>query len=183
LDGPSKRRLALGGVRTWEFDAAFAHPSFRQWVICGVAALGFAFDLYEAIVLPLVVRPALIGLGNLQPGSAGFNTWVGLLFYIPLACGGLFGFLGGYLTDLLGRRRVLVWSILLYAFSAWATAYATNMPELLIFRCATVVGICVEYVAGVAWIAELFSSPKQRELVLGYTQAAFGLGGLMATGA
>src|SRR5260370_22645182 len=44
------------------------------------------------------------------------------------------------------------------------------------------VGVCVEYVAAVAWLAELFSHPKRRESVLGYTQSAVGLGGLMATG-
>ena len=31
-----------------------------QWLICGVAALGFAFDLYEMVVLSVVVRPALV---------------------------------------------------------------------------------------------------------------------------
>ena len=155
----------------------------RQWVICGVAALGFAFDLYEVIVLPMVLRPALVSLGHLNPNSPGFNNWVGLIFYLPLACGGMFGFLGGYLTDLFGRRRVLVWSILLYAFSACATAYATTLPEFLLFRCATVVGVCVEYVAGIAWLAELFPNPRRRESVLGYTQAAFGFGGLLATAA
>ncbi len=82
-----------------------------------------------------------------------------------------------------GRRRVLVWSILLYALSACAASFAVTLPQLLFFRCTTVVGVCVEYVAGVAWVAELFSNPKQRESVLGYTQAAFGLGGLMVTAA
>jgi MFS family permease len=153
-----------------------------QWLICAVAALGFAFDLYEFVALPLVVRPALITLGNLNPGSPAFNRWVGLLIYVPLACGGLFGLLGGYLTDLLGRRRVLVWSILLYAFSACAAGFAATVTQLLIFRCLTIIGTCVEYVAGVAWVAELFSNPKQRESVLGYTQAAIGLGGILVTG-
>jgi MFS family permease len=153
----------------------------RQWLICAIAALGFAFDLYEVIVWPLVLRPALASLAGLNPASTRFNSWVGLLFYVPLACGGVFGFLGGYLTDLLGRRRVLVWSILLYAFSACATAYATTLPEFLMFRCATVVGVCVEYVAGITWLAELFPNPRQRESILGYTQAAFGFGGLLAT--
>jgi MFS family permease len=153
-----------------------------QWLICAVAALGFAFDLYEIAVLPLTVRPALVALGNLKSGSPDFNRWVGLLFYVPLACGGVLGLLGGYLTDLLGRRRVLVWSILLYAFSACAAAFATTLPQLLIFRCLTIIGTCVEYVAGVAWVAELFANPKQREAALGYTQAAIGLGGILVTG-
>jgi MFS family permease len=174
---------AVGDVRIPGVDTGIVRLTPRQWLICSVAALGFAFDLYEVIVWPLVLRPALVSLAGLPPTSARFNTWVGLLFYIPLACGGVFGFLGGYLTDLLGRRRVLVWSILLYAFSACATAYATSLPEFLIFRCATVVGVCVEYVAGIAWLAELFPNPPQRESVLGYTQAAFGFGGLLATAA
>lgn len=166
-----------------ELATPLAHLTPSQWVICTVAALGFAFDLYETLVMPLIARPALTALGNFKLGSPGYNRWVGLLFYLPLASGGVFGLLGGYLTDLLGRRRVLVWSILFYAFSACAASFAVSLPQLLFFRCTTVIGVCVEYVAGVAWVAELFSNPKQRESVLGYTQAAFGFGGLMVTGA
>lgn len=178
-----KPGIALSGAGFPARTSAFARLTPLQWLICGIAALGFAFDLYEIVVLPLVVRPALTTLGNLKPGSPEFNFWVGLVFYVPLACGGIFGFLGGYLSDLLGRRRVLVWSILLYAFSACAASFSATLSQFLIFRCTTYIGVCVEYVAGVAWIAELFSNPKQRESALGYTQAAFGFGGLMATGA
>jgi Na+/melibiose symporter-like transporter len=172
----------MGNVEMQSKASEAARLTPVQWLICAVAALGFAFDLYEFVALPLVVRPALITLGNLNPGSPAFNRWVGLLIYLPLACGGLFGLLGGYLTDLLGRRRVLVWSILLYAFTACAAGFATTVPRLLIFCCLTIIGTCVEYVAGVAWVAELFSNPKQREAALGYTQAAVGLGGILVTG-
>ena len=154
-----------------------------QWVICSVAALGFAFDIYELLVLPLIVRPALLELINAVPGSPEFNHWVGLLFYLPALCGGVFGLIGGYLTDLFGRRRVLVWSIVLYAFSALAAGYSTSPEMLLILRCTTFIGVCVEFVAAVAWLAELFPNPKQREAVLGYTQAFSSFGGLMVTGA
>jgi hypothetical protein len=41
----------------------------------------------------------------------------------------------------------------------------------------------VEFVAAVAWLSELFPNPKQREAVVGYTQAFGSLGGIMATGA
>lgn len=176
-------RTPIGGAEIPGFTPSFARLSPIQWLICGVAALGFAFDLYEILILPLIMRPALISLGGLKPGTPVFNHWVALLLYVPLAMGGIFGLLGGYLTDLLGRRRVLVWSILLYAVSACAASYSTSLPQLLVFRCTTIIGTCVEYVAGVAWLAELFSNPRQRESVLGYTQASFGLGGLMATGA
>lgn len=154
-----------------------------QWMICGVACLGFAFDIYELLMLPLIVRPALMALVQAKPGTPEFNYWVGLLFYVPALAGGIFGLLGGYLTDRFGRRRILVWSILLYAFSAFASGYATSLPVLLFFRCTTFIGVCVEFVAAVAWLAELFPNPRQREAVLGYTQAFSSLGGLMVTGA
>jgi MFS family permease len=154
-----------------------------EWLICAVAALGFAFDLYEVLVLPLVLRPALASLGSLAPGDPALDHWVSLLFYVPALIGGAFGLLGGYLTDRLGRRRVLVWSIGVYTVSAFAASQATTLPQLLVFRCATIVGVSVEYIAAVAWLAELFPNPRRRESVLGYTQAAVALGGLMATGA
>src|SRR5437879_5288905 len=134
-----------------------------QWVICIVAAIGFAFDIYALLVLPLIVRPALMELGKLKPGTPEFNTWVGLLFYVPAMAGGIFGLIGGYLTDLFGRRRVLVWSILLYAISALAAGYSSSVGMLLFWRSCTFVGVCVEFVAAVAWLSELFPNPKQRE--------------------
>jgi MFS family permease len=182
-DFAGRPQLPGGAATKPGLDSGVAGLTPLQWLICGVAALGFAFDLYESLVLPLIVRPALSALGNFKLGSPESNLWIGLLFYLPLASGGVFGLLGGYLTDVLGRRRVLVWSILLYGFSACAASFAATLPQLLFFRCTTVIGVCVEYVAGVAWLAELFSNPKQRESVLGYTQAAFGVGGLMVTGA
>src|SRR5262249_16823185 len=147
--------------------ATHSQLTFLQWVICAIACVGFAFDTYEILALPLVVRPALADLGGLRPGTSGFNQWVGLLFFAPFAAGGVFGLLGGYLPDRYGRRRILVWSILLYGFSACAAGYATSPTSLLVFRCMTIVGVCVEYVAGIAWLAELFPNPKQREAALG----------------
>jgi MFS family permease len=154
-----------------------------QWAIVGVAALGFAFDSYELLMLPLIVRPALADLLGVAPNSLEVNSWVGTLLYIPAVAGGIFGLLGGYLTDLFGRRRVLVWSILLYAFSALAAGFATSVQWFLFWRCCTFIGVCVEFVAAVAWLSELFSDPKQRERVVGYTQAFGSIGGLMVTGA
>jgi MFS family permease len=148
-----------------------------------IAAIGFAFDIYELLMLPLIARPALMDLGGLAPGTPEFNNWVGWLFFLPAVLGGIFGLLGGYLTDRFGRRQVLVWSILLYAFSAMAAGFATSLPMLLFFRCTTFIGVCVEFVAAVAWLAELFPDARQREKVLGFTQAFSSVGGLLVTAA
>ena len=150
-----------------------------QWLICAIAALGFAFDTYEILMLPLIVRPALLELTGAAPGSPEFQVWVGRLFYIPAFAGGIFGLLGGYLTDLLGRRRVLTYSILIYGVSAFLAGFSTSIEMLLFFRCLVFIGACVEFVAAVAWLAELFPEPKRRERVLGYTQAFSSIGGIL----
>jgi MFS family permease len=70
---------------------------------------------------------------------------------------------------------------LLYAGSAVGAGMSTSLGMLLFFRCTTFIGVCIEFVAAVAWLAELFSDSKQRERVLGYTQAFSSVGGLLVT--
>jgi MFS family permease len=163
-----------------------------------MAAIGFAFDIYELLMLPLIIKPAISALseptvaalveGGMSqadakalwvPGGTSYTGWARTLFFMPALVGGVFGLLGGYLTDLLGRRRVLTGSILLYAFSAMAAGFCTDLYQLLFCRCLVFIGVCVEFVAAVAWLAELFDDPKQREKVLGYTQAFSSVGGLL----
>jgi MFS family permease len=169
---PGDRRPGLTGV---------------QWLICAIAAIGFAFDIYELLMAPLILPPAMREMSPFKPGTPEFKQWVGLwkglMFFVPAFAGGVFGLLGGYLTDRLGRRRVLTWSILIYAFSAFFAGFSTNVYMLLVLRCTTFVGVCVEFVAAVAWLAEMFPEPRTRERVLGYTQAFSSIGGLMIAGA
>lgn len=150
-----------------------------QWLICTIAVIGFAFDIYELLMLPLVIRPALMEMAGVAPGTPEFSMWVGRIFFIPAFAAGVFGLLGGWLTDKFGRRRILTYSILLYAVSAFAAGFSTTPWMLLFFRCTTFIGVSVEFVAAVAWLAELFPNPQQREKVLGYTQAFSSVGGLM----
>lgn len=168
-------------------DAPAPKFTSTHWLIMTIAAIGFAFDIYELLVWPLVGRPALEQLLGVDQFTASGNqailSWFSYIMYASAICGGIFGLLGGYLTDWFGRRRVLTYSILLYAFSALASGFAKTPEQLLVFRCLTFIGVCVEFVAATAWLAELFTHPKQREAVLGYTQAFSSLGGLMVTGA
>jgi MFS family permease len=157
--------------------------SIVQWLVCVMAAIGFAFDIYVLLILPLILPPALQELlPGVTPGDPQHRMWRGLMFWVPAMAGGVFGLYGGYLTDLLGRRRILTWSILIYAFSTFASGYSTSMPMLLILRSTTFIGVCVEFVAAVAWVAELFPDHKQREKALGYTQFFSSIGGLLVGG-
>src|SRR4029077_3215008 len=64
-----------------------------QWVIAIIAAIGFAFDSYGLLVLPLIVRPALMELLHVPQTSPLINDWVGIIFYVPAVAGGIFGLL------------------------------------------------------------------------------------------
>jgi MFS family permease len=167
---------ALPKVKIW-------HLTATEWLICGVASIGFAFDTYTLLVLTLIVRPSLTEMLPASAGPAVFNQWVGILFYIPAIAGGVFGLLGGYLIDLLGRRRILMWSILLYGACTFATAYVTSPGQFLLLRCGTFIGVSVEFVAATAWLAELFTQREQREAIIGYTQAFASTGGLLISAA
>ena len=158
------------------------------WLICIIAAIGFLFDIYELLMLPLIIKDALADLGGLVDGrprltpidrDSGYFEWARALFFVPAIAGGIFGLLGGYLTDRFGRRRVLTFSILLYAFSAVGAGLSTSLWMLLFFRCLVFIGVCVEFVAAVAWLAELFDDRDTRERVLGYTQAFSSFGGIL----
>jgi MFS family permease len=148
-----------------------------------VAAIGFLFDIYSVLVGPLILQPAMLELSGLKPGTPAYRDWAANLFWIPPLCGGFFGLIGGYLTDLFGRRRILVWSILLYSVAAVAAGFAGSLQTLLLWRTLSFIGVCVEFVAAVAWLAELFPEPKTREAVLGWTQAFSSLGGISVSGA
>src|SRR5258708_40092285 len=82
-----------------------------QWLICAVAAVGFAFDIYAVLVLPLIVRPAVMSMGGLKAGAPAFNKllneWVGLLFFLPALAGGGFCVGGGYLARIFRRNGIL----------------------------------------------------------------------------
>ena len=111
------------------------------WLVCIVASIGFAFDIYELLMLPLIVKSAVLKLGGFAPGTPEYISWARTLFFIPALTGGVFGLVGGYLTDYFGRRRVLTYSILLYAFAACAAGFTTNLWQLLFCRCLVFIGV------------------------------------------
>jgi hypothetical protein len=51
----------------------------------------------------------------------------------------------------------------------------------IFFRSATFIGVCVEFVAAITWLAEVFEDKKQKEKWLGITQAFASLGGVLVT--
>ena len=155
--------------------------TLTEWLILTVASIGFLFDTYELLLLPLIAAPAIAEILQVPPSNPLVTDWVGRMLWLAALSGGVFGLLGGWLTDRLGRRTVLALSIALYSLSPVAAGLSTSITWFLVFRCATFVGVCVEFVAAITWLAELFPDAGRREKVLGWTQAFASLGGLCVT--
>lgn len=157
-------------------------PVTRSLVLV-VAAIGFLFDTYELLMLPVIGRQALAELLQVPANNPLIGKWIGWLLWSAALSGGVFGLLGGFLIDRFGRKRVMMASIVLYSVSPLAAAFSTDPWTLLVFRCTTFIGICVEFVAAITWLAELFEDKRSRELAIGWTQAFASVGGLLVTGA
>jgi MFS family permease len=156
--------------------------NLTAWLILIIASIGFLFDTYELLMTPLVAVPAIAELLQLPPNNPVVIRSFGNLLWISALCGGVFGMLGGWLIDRFGRKTIMAASIFVYALSPFAAAFSTTLPMFFFFRCTTFIGVCVEFVAAITWLAELFPDKRQKEIALGSTQAFASLGGLLVTG-
>jgi len=162
-------------------------PAIR-FLVLAVACVGFLFDTYELLMFPVIGSDAIAelqygkGFLSLSPEEqGGVRLWAGRMLWIAALCGGAFGLLGGWLIDRLGRKSIMIASIIVYSVSPVAAAFSTELWELVLFRCTTFIGVCVEMVAAVTWLAELFEDKRTRELAIGWTLATASLGGILVT--
>ncbi|HUP79010.1 MAG TPA: MFS transporter, partial [Pirellula sp.] len=155
--------------------------SLTTWLIIVIASIGFLFDTYELLMTPLAAPPAIAELLDVPLNHPSVTYWTGNLLWITALCGGVFGLIGGSLTDRLGRKFVMAASIFVYSLSPFLAAYSTTLAWFIFFRSTTFIGVCVEFVAAITWLAEVFEDKKQREKWLGITQAFASLGGILVT--
>jgi MFS family permease len=156
-------------------------PAVTRWLVLAVAAIGFLFDTYELLMFPVIGGQALSELLKVPPTDDLVRLWTGRMLWIAALTGGVFGLLGGVMVDRFGRKTVMVASILIYSLSPVAASYSTELWQFVLFRCTTFIGVCVELIAAVTWLAELFDDKKQRETAIGWTLACASLGGILVT--
>jgi MFS family permease len=129
-------------------DAAPQRFPVRTWLI---AFTGWMFDFYDLVLFSFLLIP----IGEELKLSEGEQ---GVLLGTALGASGIGGILFGYLSDVYGRKRVLMWTVCLYSLGTALTAFATGPLTLCLFRFVTGLGIGGEWAVGHALIAE--STPK-----------------------
>jgi MFS family permease len=149
------------------------------WKALAASWLGWMFDGYETFALVLVAAPALRQL--LTPDALPqLPIYIGGLLAATLVGWATGGVIAGVLADYIGRKRMLMLSILWYAVFAGLTALSPNYAMFLAFRFLTGLGLGGEWGPGTALVAELWP-PRLRGRAAGLLNSAFGCGFLLAS--
>lgn len=98
------------------------------------------------------------------------NTQLGLLSSAFLWVYAFVSPLGGYLADRLGRRKVILTSLIIWSLVTWATAHARNFNELLATRALMGVSEAFYLPAALAMVAD-YHGQKTRSLATGFHQS------------
>ena len=151
-----------------------AEPDPRRWKALGVLGLIQFMLILDVTVVNVALPNVQDDLGFTDAGLA----WV-VNGYVLMA-GGLL-LLGGRLADIIGRRRIFLLGVGLFAFAS-ATCGAAANPEMLVAsRFLQGAGEALAAPASLGLIALLFPDPRERMKALGIWGGIAGLGGTSGT--
>src|SRR5437588_2175434 len=157
-----------------EATATAATPDPRRWKALGVLAL-IQFMLVLDITVVNVALPHIQqDLGFSRAGLA----WV-VNGYVLMAGG--FVLLGGRMADILGRRRLFLLGVGLFAIASASCGAAVNPGMLVVSRFVQGLGEALAAPASLGLIALLFPDPRERMKALGMWGGVAGLGGTTGT--
>src|SRR3954469_7370325 len=187
MTGPGRSGRGGRGERVGMIDAPareeaagswHAGLTARHWRILWGAYLGWIFDGYEAVALVYALGPALKTV--LTPEQAQTPAfYVGLAIGITLLGWGIGGLLGGIAADYIGRKRMMMLSMLGYAIFTGLTAFAGSFIQLALLRFITGLAIGSEWSTGIALVAETWPN-RARPKGCGFLQSGFGGGAVLA---
>jgi len=149
-----------------------------HWRVLRASFLGWIFDGYETLALVVVLAPMLHSV--LTPEQAASTpVYAGIVIGITLLGWGLGGLIGGVLADYVGRKRMMLWSVFLYALFSGLTSLSPNLFALCALRFLTGLAMGSEWSTGVALLSETWPE-RARAKGAGFLQSGFGWGTLLA---
>ncbi|HEX3565023.1 MAG TPA: MFS transporter, partial [Acidimicrobiales bacterium] len=139
-----------------------------QWKIMFVSGMGFFTDAYDLFVIGIVVT-LLKPEWNLSTGQ------VSLLNSATLAASAVGAIVFGRIADILGRKKIYGYEVLILAIGALASAFAPNYTFLLISRIILGIGIGGDYPVSATIMSE-YSGKQTRGKMVGLVFAMQGAG-------
>lgn len=130
--------------------------SKRLLLVVGTAWMIDALDVaLLSFMMPLL--KAEWTLNETQIGLVGAITSVGMMIG-ALLC--------GKLSDRFGRRRVLMWTLVLFSLSNLALAFAPNLTWFMVIRFITGIGLGGELPVAAALIADHYTGTKRHQMLV-----------------
>ena len=139
-----------------------------QLKIMFVSGMGFFTDAYDLFVIGIVVA-LLKTEWNLSTGQV---SWLNSATLLASAVGAI---VFGRIADILGRKRIYGYEVLILAIGALASAFAPNYTFLLICRIILGIGIGGDYPVSATIMSE-YSGKQTRGRMVGLVFAMQGAG-------
>jgi MFS transporter, PHS family, inorganic phosphate transporter len=139
-----------------------------QWKIMFVSGMGFFTDAYDLFVIGIVVY-------LVKPEwhlSTDQVSWLNSATLLASAFGAI---IFGRVADMLGRKRIYGYEVLILAAGAIASAFAPNYLWLLLFRVILGIGIGGDYPVSATIMSE-YSGKQNRGRMVGLVFAMQGAG-------
>ncbi|GAA4867516.1 MFS transporter [Saccharopolyspora cebuensis] len=134
--------------------------------------MGFLFESFDGVLLGYAAS-AVVALWALDPATSG---WLLASVFVGFLIGAL---IAGVLADWLGRRRVLMWALLVYVVFTVLAATASGPGELALWRVLSGIGLGAEATAIVPYVSE-FLPQRHRGRSIGRTMMFLGVGHALA---
>lgn len=158
--------MTTEAVRTAEAGT----PRRRWYALAALATMQFVIVVDGSIVnvgLPTIQRELGFGAGTVGWVINGF-----------LLAGGSLLLLGGRISDLFGRKRMVLAGSALFAIASVFCGLASSGPMLVIGRFGQGVGEALTLPAALSLVALLFPQPRERARALGAWGGVTGLAGI-----
>jgi len=134
--------------------------------------LGYMLDAMDVLLYVFAVQ-------TLRAEFHWDNKTAGLVSSATLISSSIGGIAAGVLADRIGRRRALIYTILIYSFASAGSATATGLATLLFWRAIIGLGLGGEWSAGAVLVAESWPA-EHRAKAIGLMQSGWAIGYMLA---
>jgi putative MFS transporter len=144
--GPGDRSTTSGRVANNYFDGMPVRGAHA--LVFGIIMAAYFFEQFDNWNFGFAA-PALARSWGLEPTDiAAILFW----YFIGMTSG---GFLGGLISDRIGRRPTLLISMIVFSVSSMVTGFTDNVLVFTVFRALTGFGVFSTMVTSQAYIAEM----------------------------
>lgn len=142
------------------------------WIVFTFCWLAGIFAGMDATIYSVLLPQVMMEIA----GSLSFAPYVISAFLMGWMIGGIFL---GFLSDYLGRVRILALSIGIYSCFTWLTGFSQSLEELFFYRLITGIGIGGTMLSISVFIAETWNTAS-RAIAIGALITSYQIGVLLA---